>query len=177
LGDADYDLSNAFTCNPTQESLEATSMICDALQEDEIFEACLLHASLHGFSTDEAELRDRISKYLNNQPDTVIDDAILAFAEDRIIAPPDVVLAHWGKSRIYRRALGVSRAGMPISIKSALRMLRKNICIKLLFYPASSRWRLAKAAASYPRASSCRIRSLVTPNSAPTSFRVNGSWL
>ena len=77
-------------------------MICDALQEDEIFEACLLHASLHGFSTDEAELRDRISKYLNNQPDTVIDDAILAFAEDRIIAPPDVVLAHWGKSRIYQ---------------------------------------------------------------------------
>jgi hypothetical protein len=76
-------------------------MFCDALQEGEIYEAYLLYASLHGLETDEQEMRARISRYLANQPDTLIDDAILAVAEDFIVAPPDVVLQRWGKSRIY----------------------------------------------------------------------------
>lgn len=76
-------------------------MICDALQEDEIFEAYLLYASLHGLETDEAHVRSRITSYLNNQPDSTIDEAIVAFADDSIVAPPDIVLERWGKSRIY----------------------------------------------------------------------------
>ncbi len=76
-------------------------MLCDAVREEEIFEAYLLYASLHGLSTAEDEIRQRITSYLNNVPDAIIDDAILAFAEDRIVAPPDVVLERWGKSRIY----------------------------------------------------------------------------
>ncbi len=76
-------------------------MICDAVREDEIFEAYLLYASLHGMSTDPQQARERIASYLNNVPDTTLDLAILAFAEDRILAPPDVVLDSWGKSRVY----------------------------------------------------------------------------
>jgi hypothetical protein len=76
-------------------------MLCDAVREDEIFEAYLLYASLHGMNTDAQQARERIASYLNNVPDSILDEAILAFAEDRIIAPPDVVLAGWGKSRVY----------------------------------------------------------------------------
>lgn len=76
-------------------------MICDALQEDEIYEAFLLYASLHGLCTEEAEVRQRVQNYCNNQPDWLIDDAILAFVEDRMVAPPDIVLPRWGKSRVY----------------------------------------------------------------------------
>ncbi len=76
-------------------------MLCDAVHENEIFEAYLLYASLHGLSTDEQQVRRRIASYLANVPDSVLDEAILAFAEDRIIAPPDVVVDGWGKSRVY----------------------------------------------------------------------------
>ncbi len=76
-------------------------MLCDAVREDEIFEAFLLYASLHGLSTDAGEVRTRIQNYLHNQPDPTIDEALWAFAEDRIVAPPDIVLERWGKSRIY----------------------------------------------------------------------------
>ncbi len=76
-------------------------MLCDAVSEEEVFEAYLLYASLHGMSTAGEEVRERIASYLNNQPDSIIDEALLAFAEDRIIAPPDVVLPQWGRSRIY----------------------------------------------------------------------------
>lgn len=76
-------------------------MLCDAVREDEIFEAYLLYASLHGLSTDAQQARERIASYLNNVPDSILDEAILAFAEDRIVAPPDVVLSEWGKSRVY----------------------------------------------------------------------------
>lgn len=76
-------------------------MLCDAVSEDEIFDAYLLYASLHGYSTHEAHVRARIASYRNNVPDSIIDEALLAYAEDRIIAPPDVVLACWGRSRIY----------------------------------------------------------------------------
>lgn len=76
-------------------------MLCDAVREEEIFEAYLLYASLHGLSTDEQQVRERIASYLDNVPDSILDEAILAFAEDRIVAPPDVVLSGWGKSRVY----------------------------------------------------------------------------
>ncbi len=76
-------------------------MLCDAVSEEEIFEAYLLYASLHGMPTGEEEVRQRITSYLNNVPDSIIDEALLAYAEDRIIAPPDVVLPQWGRSRIY----------------------------------------------------------------------------
>lgn len=76
-------------------------MLCDAVREDEIFEAYLLYASLHGLSTDERQVRKRIASYLDNVPDSILDEAILAFAEDRIVAPPDVVVGGWGKSRVY----------------------------------------------------------------------------
>ncbi len=76
-------------------------MFCDAVNEEELYQAFLLYASLHGMSTREEELRERISRYLNNTPDETIDAAILAFSEDRIVAPPDIILAHWGKSRVY----------------------------------------------------------------------------
>lgn len=76
-------------------------MLCDAVREDEIFEAYLLYASLHGLSTDEQQARERIASYLNNVPDSILDEAVLAFAEDRIVAPPDVVVSGWGKSRVY----------------------------------------------------------------------------
>ena len=77
-------------------------MICDELSEEEIYQAYLIYAALHGFDTDDASVRERISNYLeHNQPDAFIDDAILAYAEDCIVAPPDVVLAKWGSSRFY----------------------------------------------------------------------------
>lgn len=76
-------------------------MLCDAVREDEIFDAYLLYASLHGLSTDEQQARERIASYLDNVPDSILDEAILAFAEDRIVAPPDVVVSGWGKSRVY----------------------------------------------------------------------------
>lgn len=76
-------------------------MLCDAVSEEEIFEAYLLYASLHGMPTAEDVIRQRVSSYLNNVPDSIIDEALLAYAEDRIIAPPDVVLPQWGRSRIY----------------------------------------------------------------------------
>ncbi len=76
-------------------------MLCDAVHENEIFEAYLLYASLHGLSTDEQQVRRRIASYLANVPDSILDEAILAFAEDRIVAPPDVVVGGWGRSRVY----------------------------------------------------------------------------
>ena len=78
-------------------------MFCEALQnEEEVYQAYLLYASLHGLSTDEKDVRERISNYLlKNQPDELIDAAVLAFSEDRILAPPDIILEHWGKSRVY----------------------------------------------------------------------------
>lgn len=76
-------------------------MLCDAVREEEIYEAYLLYASLHGYRTDETHVRARIASYLNNVPDSIIDEALLAYAEDRIVAPPDVVLPRWGRSRIY----------------------------------------------------------------------------
>lgn len=77
-------------------------MICDDLSEEEIFQAYLLYASLHGFSTDEAVVRQKIYSHAHeNIPDEVIDSALLAYLEDRIVAPPDVVLDRWGASRLY----------------------------------------------------------------------------
>ena len=77
-------------------------MIFETLGEEEIYQAYILYASLHGLSTDEHEVRARIERYLNNTPDAALDDAILAFSEDRMLAPPDVVLPQWGKSRVYQ---------------------------------------------------------------------------
>ena len=76
-------------------------MLYDAVREDEIFEAFMLYTSLRGMETDAEAARERIAKYLDNQPDVTLDQAILAFAEDRILAPPDVVIPRWGRSRVY----------------------------------------------------------------------------
>ncbi len=77
-------------------------MFCDILNEEEIYQAYLLYASLHGFCTDEETVRERIeSYYRRNVPDETIDDAIFSYAEDHIVAPPDIVLSRWGKSRVY----------------------------------------------------------------------------
>lgn len=79
-------------------------MFCETLNEEELYQAYILYASLHGLSTCEEQVRGRIESYLQNSPDETIDAAILAFSEDRIIAPPDVVLDRWGKSRVYELA-------------------------------------------------------------------------
>lgn len=76
-------------------------MISDAMCEEEMYQAYLLYASLHGLCTEEDEVRSRIQSYRENQPDETIDLAILAYSEDRIVAPPDIVLERWGKSRVY----------------------------------------------------------------------------
>lgn len=76
-------------------------MICDALDEDDIYHAYRLYLSLHGIKLREEEIAERLAKYFNNEPDETIDDAIWAFAEDQVLAPPDVVLDRWGKSRVY----------------------------------------------------------------------------
>jgi hypothetical protein len=76
-------------------------MFCE-LNESEIYDAYLLYASLHGFSTDESTVRQRVESYCRqNVPDEVIDDAIFAYTENSFVAPPDVVLEPWGRSRIY----------------------------------------------------------------------------
>jgi hypothetical protein len=79
------------------------AMFCESVHnEEEVFQAFLLYASLNGLNTDEGDVRARISRYLfKNQPDELIDAAILAFSEDRILAPPDIILDRWGKSRVY----------------------------------------------------------------------------
>lgn len=77
-------------------------MICDNLSEEEVYQAFLLYASLHGLSTDAELTRKRINAYVvDNEPDEVVDDALLAYLEDRIIAPPDIVLERWGASRCF----------------------------------------------------------------------------
>lgn len=76
-------------------------MISDATCEDEIYSAFMLYASLHGIETCEEEVRRRVASYLANNPDDLLDQAIVAFQEDRVLAPPDVILPQWGKSRVY----------------------------------------------------------------------------
>ncbi len=77
-------------------------MICDDHTDEEVYQAFLIYSSLHGFRTDVDSVRERIADYLERSiPDEMIDDAILAFSEDRIVAPPDVVLERWGSSRFY----------------------------------------------------------------------------
>lgn len=76
-------------------------MFCE-LNEAEIYDAYLLYASLHGFDTHESAVRARVESYCRqNVPDPTIDDAIYAYTEDSFVAPPDVVLHHWGRSRVY----------------------------------------------------------------------------
>ncbi len=80
-------------------------MLSDDLSDEEVFQAFLLYASLHGMDTDEERIRSRVADYRQrNVPDAVIDDAILAYVEDSLIAPPDVVLDCWGSSRVYELA-------------------------------------------------------------------------
>lgn len=78
-------------------------MFCEALHDEEdVYQGFLLYASLYGLKMDASQVRDRVHNYLHhNQPDETIDAAILAFFEDRILAPPDVILGRWGKSRVY----------------------------------------------------------------------------
>lgn len=76
-------------------------MICDALSEAEIRQAYRLYVSLHGLPLSEEGITARLNSYFNNEPDETIDDAIWAYADDQVLAPPDVVLERWGKSRVY----------------------------------------------------------------------------
>lgn len=46
-------------------------------------------------------VEERLGAYLANQPDSIVDLAIVAYQEDHIVAPPDVVVAAWGMSRVY----------------------------------------------------------------------------
>ncbi|MEM7474997.1 MAG: hypothetical protein AAF483_08390 [Planctomycetota bacterium] len=78
-------------------------MICDALHEDEILEAYLIYASLHGQTESVEQLKQRVHDYCHcNVPNAAIDESILAYLEDEILAPPDVVLDRWGASRVYQ---------------------------------------------------------------------------
>lgn len=80
-------------------------MICDELSQDEIFEALLLYASLHGICEDVDEIRRRVAQYTDcSVPDSTIDEAIVAYLDDEIVAPPDIVLNQWGSSRLYELA-------------------------------------------------------------------------
>lgn len=76
-------------------------MISDPIERDEIEQAYLLHAMLHGLSTDSEHITSRIDAYLANQPDDELDLAIVAYQDDAIVAPPDVVVQQWGMSRVY----------------------------------------------------------------------------
>ncbi|GAB5402529.1 MAG: hypothetical protein Aurels2KO_07600 [Aureliella sp.] len=76
-------------------------MIIDPIEVADIQQAYRLYASLHGLDSSIDAVEQRVSAYLNNQPDSIIDLAILAFQEDRIVAPPDVVVQTWGMSRVY----------------------------------------------------------------------------
>lgn len=77
------------------------SLISDPIEKSEIQQAYLLYASLHGLDTTAEVVEERLDAYLANQPDSVIDLAIVAYQEDQIVAPPDVVVAAWGMSRVY----------------------------------------------------------------------------
>ncbi|HBE70837.1 MAG TPA: hypothetical protein DDW52_22045 [Planctomycetaceae bacterium] len=76
-------------------------MISDPIERDEIEQAYLLHAMLHGLSTDAEHISSRIDAYLANEPDDVLDLAIVAYQDDSVVAPPDVVVQQWGMSRLY----------------------------------------------------------------------------
>lgn len=75
-------------------------------------QAYKLYASLHGWPCSAQDVEPRIKAYLDdNQPDEVVDDAVLAFLEDRILAPPDVILECWGSSRFYELSYDAERVG------------------------------------------------------------------
>lgn len=77
-------------------------MFCDALCQEEILEAYLIYSSLHGWDSDPEQVRDKVTKYYKYHiPDASIDDAILAYLDDRMLAPPDAIVSRWGSSRIY----------------------------------------------------------------------------
>ena len=77
-------------------------MFCEDLTQEEVFEAYLLYNCLHGLRIEEETLREQVSDYCERSlPDARIDEALLAYLEDRILAPPDVVLDRWGSSRFY----------------------------------------------------------------------------
>ncbi len=76
-------------------------MIIDPIEVADIQQAYRLYATLYGLDCSIEVVEQRVTAYLDNQPDSVIDLAIVAFQEDRIVAPPDVVVEAWGMSRVY----------------------------------------------------------------------------
>lgn len=85
-------------------------MFCDALCQEEILEAYLIYSSLHGWDSDPEQVREKVAKYYKyHVPDASIDDAILAYLDDRMLAPPDAIISRWGSSRIYE--LNLSECG------------------------------------------------------------------
>ncbi len=76
-------------------------MIIDPIDVADIQQAYRLYATLHGLDSSIEAVEQRVEAYLDNAPDSVIDLAILAFQEDRIVAPPDVVVQAWEMSRVY----------------------------------------------------------------------------
>ncbi len=78
------------------------SMIADATNQDEIVDALILYTSLNGIEMSLAEATERAAAYLRSNPDDLIDIAVVAYQEDQVQGPPDIVLPQWGKSRIYK---------------------------------------------------------------------------
>ncbi|MFN3190070.1 MAG: hypothetical protein ACE361_06060 [Aureliella sp.] len=84
-------------------------MICDALTKEEIFEAYVLYTSLHGIPKEIAEIRQAVDQYYSGQVlNASIDEAMIAYMDDAIVAPPDIVLPKWGASRFYELAYSAS---------------------------------------------------------------------
>jgi hypothetical protein len=46
-------------------------------------------------------LEARVVRFLANEPDDLVDRAIVAYQDDQMVAPPDIVIPQWGKSRLY----------------------------------------------------------------------------
>lgn len=86
--------------------MQETEMLCDDLSDEEIYQAFLLYSLLHGLERDPETLRQLVNSYkYHNRPDEIIDDAILAYVEDSLRAPPDIVLEVLGSSRFYELEL------------------------------------------------------------------------
>ncbi|MFK7737069.1 MAG: hypothetical protein AB8B50_13620 [Pirellulaceae bacterium] len=77
-------------------------MICDALKKEEMYEAYALYSSLHGFEQSLDEIRTVVNAYYDGvTPNALIDEAMIAYMDDAVVAPPGIVIPAWGSSRFY----------------------------------------------------------------------------
>jgi hypothetical protein len=77
-------------------------MICDALTKEEMYEAYVLYSSLHGFEHTLDEIRKIVDDYYDGvTPNSLIDEAMIAYMDDAVVAPPGIVIPAWGSSRFY----------------------------------------------------------------------------